>query len=248
MNQKEYLTKFKIPSFEYANKQFQEIKEQFIEMAQLKSDFDIEKFTVRKEGNFLAHNFHFLMRQYSLTLNELRTFLIEVEHTKRQIKEYESKGTEKVIVHQIDGSKTEKYADLYVDFLYNRLDMLDLQIADKSIRCERYEQMRKKIIELNGGPITNKQYQAEEPLYWKWFLEKKALAQLCQRRTGIHEGVVENIHYLEETPLINPQYQVKMRDGNGNVLNLDEAIKNVELRKLLQTNKKSLRRLENDSK
>ena len=43
-----------------------ELQDQFIEMGQLKSDFDVEKFTVRKEGNFLAHNFHFLMRQYSI--------------------------------------------------------------------------------------------------------------------------------------------------------------------------------------
>lgn len=247
MKQKEYLRKFKIPSFEYANKQFQELKDQFIEMAQIKSDFDIEKFTVKKEGNFIAHNFHFLMRQYSLTLNELRKFLIEVQEIKRKIKEYEKKSTEKIIVYQ-GANEVEKYADLYVDELYNRLDMLDLLIADKSIRCDRFEKMRKKLIELNGGDITNEQYQAEEPEYWKWFLQKKALAQMTQRNTGIHEGIIENIHYLEETPLINPEFQVKMRGKNGNPLDFDEAVRNVEIRKLLQTNKKSLKRLENDSR
>ena len=53
-------------SLKYIDKQFNELKEQFIEMGQLKSNFDIEKFTVKKEGGFIAHNFHFLMRQYLL--------------------------------------------------------------------------------------------------------------------------------------------------------------------------------------
>ena len=66
----------------------EELQQHFIEMGQLKSDFDIEKFTVRKEGNFLAHNFHFLMRQYSLTLTELRRMLLDREEQRRYIEKY----------------------------------------------------------------------------------------------------------------------------------------------------------------
>ena len=58
-------------------------------MGQLKSDFDVEKFTVRKEGNFLAHNFHFLMRQYSITLTELRRMILNREEMSRYVKKFQ---------------------------------------------------------------------------------------------------------------------------------------------------------------
>ena len=63
MNQFDFLKKQGIPSIEYLDNKYNELKKQFLEMSQLKSDFDIEKFTVKKEGHFIAHNFHFLMRQ-----------------------------------------------------------------------------------------------------------------------------------------------------------------------------------------
>ena len=66
-----------------------ELQEQFIEMGQLKSDFDVEKFTVKKEGNFLCHNFHFLMRQYSLTVTEMRRMLLEREEKRRTAVKYQ---------------------------------------------------------------------------------------------------------------------------------------------------------------
>ena len=176
------------------------MKDQFLETAQLKSDFDIEKFTVKREGNFIAHNFHFLMRQYSLTLFELKNSLIKQKEIKRLIEEYEIEGKKKIIIYN-NGYKVQKYADLFVSELYNRLDALDLKITDRAIRVERFEQARKKLIELNGREITNEQYQAEEPEYWKWYLGRKALWQRSQASTGIHEGIWENIHYLEKKAL-----------------------------------------------
>lgn len=236
MTIKKTLENLGITTFEYTNKKFQELKEQFLEMSQLKSNFDIEKFTVKKEGNFIAHNFHFLMRQYSLTLGELRRMLIEKEEKQRKIDECNElieKGEKKILVYTREG-KIEKYIDLYRDQLLNQLDLQEIGIADKAMRIIGFETCRLKLIELNGGKSpTNEQYQKEEPQYWKWFLEKKALYQLTQAKTGISEGIWENINYLEEKSLINPEFQVKMLE-NGQ-LNFDKIIENIELRK--STNK-----------
>lgn len=250
MKNKELLEKYGIFTFEYVNDEFNKLKEQFIEMAQLKSDFDIEKFTVKREGNFIAHNFHFLMRQYSLTLGELRRMLIEKEEKERKIIELKAlikKGEKKLLVYIGNGIQ-EKYVDLYKKQLINELDILDIDITNKAMRIIKFEQCRKKLIELNGGDITNEQYQKEEPLYWKWFLSRKALWQRSQTLTGIHEGVWENFHYLEEKSLINPEFQIEMSkktDKNGKIfLDLDKMMEEVELRKKLDSNHMNVELLE----
>ena len=46
------------------------IKNQVLEMAKIKCQFDAEKFTVGKQGPFVASQFHFLMRQYRFALSE----------------------------------------------------------------------------------------------------------------------------------------------------------------------------------
>jgi hypothetical protein len=228
MNVKEYLEKNGLNIFKHVDKKFNELKDQFIEMSQLKSDFDIEKFTIRKEGNFIAHMFHFLMRQYSLTLSELRRMLIEKKEFERKILEYNKKGMEKIIVYNGHG-KEEKFADLYVEHLINQLDLLEINIANKSMSIRYFELMRLKIIEMNDGEVpTNEQYQKEEPEYWKWFLTMRAKEQLAERQTGIKEGVWLNVGHLEQPAMLNDEFYVPMLDEKGS-LNLDYKKKDKRL-------------------
>lgn len=249
MTLKKHLKEFGFNTFKHADEKFNELKEQFIEMAQLKSDFDIEKFTVKKEGNFIAHNFHMLMRQYSLALSELKRMLIEKEEIERKIKECKAmlkNGESKLLVYEGNGKK-EKYADLYIKQLINQLDLLEINIVNKAMMVRGFEACRVKLIELNGNKeITNEQYQKEQPEYWKWFLQKRAVEQNKQAKTGISEGVWMNIGYLEEPALLNDNYQVKMLDDNG-FLNLITAEKDIAKRKVLgYENGKPLKLLEND--
>jgi hypothetical protein len=210
--------KMKIPSIEYADEKFNELKEQFIEMGQLKSDFDIEKFTVRKEGKFIAHNFHFLMRQYHLALYEMRRMLIDKEEKLRLISQVEQRikdGEKEIIIKTAEG-EIPKFTDLYSKQLHNELDLLEITMTNKIVMCARFEEMRNKLIEINGGVApTNEQYQKEEPMYWKQFLENKAKEQASERATGISAGIWESIRMLEEEPVINQEFKVKILDESG---------------------------------
>jgi len=226
------LEKLGFYTFKHVDDKFNELKAQFIEMSQLKSNFDIEKLTVKKQGSFIAHNFHFLMRQYSLALGELRKMLITKEENERKIDEIKDKGKDKILIYTHDG-KQEKYADLYIKELINRLDSLDLNIVSKVMMINSFEACRLKLIELNGGKVpTNEQYQNEEPKFLQWVLEGIALRQIKQRNTGITEGTWTNIDMLEEPALINPNFQVEMLDEKG-MLNVGNAIKNIQERRKL---------------
>jgi hypothetical protein len=237
MNVREFLEKNGFMIYKNANDKFNELKEQFIEMGQLKSDFDIEKFTVKREGNFIAHNFHFLMRQYSLALSELRRMLIEKEDLERRIKITRKKIRKKVILVIQDGKKQEKFPDLYIRELENQIDLLEVTLTNKAMMVKGFEACRLKLIELNGGKApTNEEYQAECPEYWKWFLSKRALEQFRQSKTGIHQGTWENIEYLEEPALINPAFQVKILTEKG--MNMDDLHAYIINRKKLGYNHK----------
>jgi hypothetical protein len=190
--------KFGTPAQEWGN-QWDELHEQFLEMSQLKSNFDMEKFTVASQGPHLAHQFHFLMRQYSLALHEVRRITLDREERLRQIEELEDGVIE-----------NGKYPDIEIMRHKNEIDLLELTLANKVAMCEYMEKLRQVLIAKNGGEFTNEQYQEEVPQYWKWFLTNKAKQQQLQAQTGVHEGTWQNIQLLEEPAPITPEFQLRM--------------------------------------
>jgi hypothetical protein len=189
---------------------FEELKGQFEEMGQLKSNFDIEKFTIAKEGKFLTHQFHFLMRQYSLALSELKRMWIERERQQRKL-------------NKLVDSKEED-ADLDALETQRQIDDLDITMQNKIKMCDYFEVCRKELIKKHGGKeFTNEEFQREMPEYWAWFMKKLALQEFNERQTGIKAGTFEVIQQIEEPALLNPNFQVKMLDDLGKVPLLDYA-------------------------
>jgi len=237
-----------------------ELQEQFIEMGQLKSDFDTEKFTIKKEGNFLCHNFHFLMRQYSLTLTELRRMLLEREEKRRMSEKYQKMmddGETLVPVLREHASGAEEFygtEEVWLDLeqagLWNQIRALEVTMTNKIAMIRKFEECRKVLIKQNGGkPFTNADYQEETPRYWKWFFERKVLREIKAHATGISSGTWENIDMLERPALINPEFQVKMLNDDG-MFDMKQLELDSELEKQLSEPRirKLLEALENDNK
>ena len=237
-----------------------ELQDQFIEMGQLKSDFDIEKFTIKKEGNFLCHNFHFLMRQYSITLTELRRMLLEREEKRRTAEKYQKlmdDGETLVPVLREHASGAEEFygtEDVWLDLeqasLWNQIRSLEVTMTNKIAMIRKFEECRKVLIKQNGGkPFTNADYQQEVPIYWKWFFERLVLWQIKSHATGIPKATWENIDLLERPALINPAFQVKMLNDDG-MFDMKQLELDSELEKQLSEPRirKLLEALENDNK
>ena len=203
MDYKKFLTNNKIPYFLDDNDKVNKIKNDCLEMARLKSDFDIDKFTVATQGDFIAHKFHFLMRQYSLAIYEAKRITLDREEKARQIKEWEEGKT-------VEG----KYPDLEIERLKNGIELDELSLANKIAMIDRFEILRVSLTKQNGKPFTDKQYQNEEPEYWKWFLTERARQQVAQAQTGIETGVWMNIANMEAEANLIPENQVKMLDEN----------------------------------
>ena len=237
-----------------------ELQDQFIEMGQLKSDFDTEKFTIKKEGNFLCHNFHFLMRQYSLTVTEMRRMLLEREEKRRTAVKYQKMmddGETMVPVLREHASGAEEFygtEDVWIDLeqarIWNQIKALEVTMTNKIAMIRKFEECRKELIRQNGGKtFTNAEYQEETPKYWKWFFERLVLRQIKAHATGISTGTWENIDMLERTALINPEFQVKMLNDDG-MFDMKQLELDSELEKQLSEPRirKLLEALEKDNK
>jgi len=206
MNLIDKLKALGVLDFKQTDSKLDEVWRDVLEMGQLKSNFDMEKFTVAREGPFRAHQFHFLMRQYGLALTELAKFQLDKEEKLREIGELQNQSA-----HKVDG----KYVDIELRRKQNEIKTIEMSIVSKASMVIYFEQLRRQLKKQNGQDFTNEQYQEEMPGYWKWFLENKAKEQIAQGCTGIHEGVWENIRFMEAPAPLNPEFQVKMLNSKG---------------------------------
>lgn len=200
-----------IRSIDDATRWIAEIKRDTLEMGQLKSDFDCDKLTRAKEGHFLAHQFHFCMRQYSLALYEVRRMLVEIERNRRNIQRLYDEGADCELLAD------HEFADLKILEMQNEIELTELSLVNKKSIVRNMERIRQELIKQNGGPITNEQYQAEEPAYWKWFLERHALLERKQAETGIKFGTWLNMEHLEQPALLDPENQVAIMNEEGQI-------------------------------
>ena len=220
---------------EYENK-YEELRGQFLAMGQLKSNFDMEKFTVATQGNFIAHQYHFLMRQYSLALRELRTLMLDLEEKHRIYESYANGET-----------PHGKYQDLEMARTQVDIDRIELTAINKLAMCNYFEKLRVVLIEKNGGEITNAQYQQEVPYYWEWYLQCVAVDEAKQAETGIHSGTWRAIKHLEAEAPMTPEFQIPMLDDKTGMFDLNEAQLNINQRIGLDNRVKIIREVINKS-
>lgn len=213
MSLHEELKKINIPHDVPSGKQAEELESQILEMAQLKSEFDVEKYTLATKGPFLASRFHFLMKQYHHAYREAKQMLIERDEMIRTIddlrKQIEDGNVNKVI-YTNEGMKMI-WLDLEIDKLKNNIGNLEVALVNKLAMCNMFEKCRLKLIELNGGKApTNEQFQAEQPEQQKWMLMQQARLQIDSRITGASEGTLLALDWLQEPAMLNPAFQVEL--------------------------------------
>ena len=136
------------------------------------------------------------MRQYSLTLTELRRMLLEKEEHRRYIEKYKKLLNDGVEITKVFGEfgEEDKWVDIELAGQWNSMKALEVTMTNKIAMIRKFEEVRQKLIEMNGGDApTNAEYQKETPQYWKWFFEKLSLWQVKAHATGITRGTWENI-------------------------------------------------------
>src|SRR3990167_3401476 len=134
MSLSENLESFGIPGTDFTSALEEEIHQQCIEMGQLKTDFDIQKYTIASKGPFIASQFHMLMRQYGLCKYELKRMAYDREELNRRIEDYEDQlqtNKSKMITVWTDKGMQEKYLDLEILKLKNQVQLQEIEFTNK---------------------------------------------------------------------------------------------------------------------
>jgi len=217
MSLTEQLKQFGIPSEDTIN----DVIKDCIEMGQLKSEFDIEKFTIASKGPFPVHQFHMLMRQYGLAQSEMRRMLLDKDEIERNIQELQD-----IIPKWFDEATNRwKFKDIEIKRLQNDLDMLHITVVNKIASCAYFEKCRLKFHELYGDKLINENYQAEEPEAIKWHLLNLAKEEASERLTGIKQGTWMIAAQCDAPALLTPDYKLNLLENGGLDLNtLNKAL------------------------
>ena len=213
MSLNEELKKINIPHNVPSGAMAEELESQILEMAQLKSEFDVEKYTLATKGPFIASQFHFLMKQYHHAYREAKRMLIERDEmirTKDDLRKQIEDGAVNKVIYTNDGMKMI-WLDLEIDKINNNIGNLEVSLVNKLAMCNMFEKCRLKLIELNGGQApTNEQFQKEQPEQQKWMLMQQARLQIDSRITGASEGTLLALDWLQEPALLNPEFKVEL--------------------------------------
>lgn len=169
------------------------IKNDSIEMGRLKSDLDISQFTVNSVGPFPAHQFHFLMRQYSIAALELWRMENDRNRLQKTIDAYSGMR---------DRPEDGWFRDNAVVDLQIQIETLELSIRNKRGMCEKFEEVRQLLIKQNGKEFLDKQFQDEEPKYWEWFFTSMLARLQRQQVTGVPEHVQKSIEQYVSDPIL----------------------------------------------
>jgi len=194
------------------NKKLKELKEVFMEMSPVKSEFDILNFTLAKEGPFIAHQYHFIIKQYSVAYSELKRLFLDKLEEERNLEKLKNKF------------KKEENDDINVFRSQMKIENLEFEIQWQKYKIDRYEFIRKKLEKENWWKITYAQYNAEEPWYWEWNLNNQARQELLQRQTWLSKWVVNAFDMASRENNILPDYKIDHIIDENWKLNIEKII------------------------
>ena len=152
---------------EDVTKKLSELHEEFKKFSQVKSDFQIEKFSVVSEGSVRSHQYRHGLKQIEVGLYQVKLWLIQAEGLKRKIARWEERAG--------------RDDDLRILKAKTELQRLELSVIGRLREIEKYNQICD-YLKNEFGPFTAEDYQRDEAAYYAQRLAKQSLAS--GRREG----------------------------------------------------------------
>jgi hypothetical protein len=190
-------------STDYLDKVFSSISSRFeeeLELAQGRSNFQIEKFMGCNQYTISSQYKHILKNAEIMRRELFREIKEGIEHQREfediwfnnpeGVKARENSGSVKV--PDRDGVLKSKWWDLEQYQYKIDQQQLAVSIKDKVSQLAFFDTLLDAIKEMNGGPITQEQFDKEEPEYWTRRLSKQMHDEMISFKTGIKYGNIES--------------------------------------------------------
>ena len=161
--------------------------EESVELAQSRSNFQIEKFIAHDSPSIPA-SFHSLLVNRRVLGQNILELVIEIKEKTREFDYKWAKGEEplmwdgKLCWKDLDDTKLEYY-----------LKSCEIKFKDYYQQMMFFDRLMNKLIEKNGGPITREQFEQEDHIYWERRFANQAFDNMVGGRTGVGAGDVSSI-------------------------------------------------------
>ena len=185
------------------------------EMAQGRTNFQIEKFIALNTHNISVAFEHMLKERRSMASGYM-TKLIEMKERVREF-DYKWKDVEdksQPIFWEIGGpgggSKKLCWFDLEELELMHYLKGSEMEIRDRLHQMQHMDKILDKLVQQNGGtPPTREQFLEENQEYWDTRLAEQALDDLMASQTGISGGNLQAMRRASAPSVVDERNQFK---------------------------------------
>ena len=162
------------------------------ELAQTRSNFQIEKFIVL--GNYtIPAAVHQILRERRVSAEAYVELLITMKERSREF-EHRWKDNDKsqpVESKTAEGGYKQHWFDLDQYRLYIFLKSSELEIRDRIQQMETLDKILISLYEKNGGPVSREQFESEDHIYWERRFADQMFDEIVSKNSGISEG---NLH------------------------------------------------------
>ena len=170
-------------------------KESERELAQGRSNFQIEKFIVHDNFTIPSAFKAAIINRKSVAENLLNG----IQEAKRVTREFHYKWDDKDKSQPIwwktrDGGEELCWYDID-EFNFNRfIDGLNAGFRAQTTELEFFDSVIEKLIDMNGGhPPTKAEFDADQPVYWERRFANQALDELLAARSGVSAGNIRSM-------------------------------------------------------
>lgn len=165
------------------------------ELAQGRSDFQIEKFIIHDNFTIPSAFKSALINRRSVAEGLLQ----QIIEAKRAAREFHYKWDGKDKTQPIwwktrDGGEELCWYDIDEFHFHRMLEGLNRGFKSSVEELECFDKLISRLIELNGGKLVSRdQYNADQPNYWERRLANQSLDDLLAAKTGVNAGNIRSM-------------------------------------------------------
>lgn len=202
----------------YLEQVFKEIykwEEEDKELAQGRSNFQIEKFFLL-DAHTIPSAFQSALKNRRIMAEGFMQKILEMKEKQREFdykwSHWEDKSKPQFWKTHGPGGGGEKlcWYDLDKLTLENFIKTSELEIRDRVYQIEFFDKILNKLVEINGGPVSREQFNEEDHIYWERRFSEQAYDAIMQAKTGIDLGTIHSIRRaIAPTILDNDENRIK---------------------------------------
>ena len=162
------------------------------ELAQTRSNFQIEKFIVL--GNYtIPAAVHAVLKERRVSAEAYVELLITMKEKSREFEHRwkDNDRSQPVETKTAEGGYKQHWFDLDQYRLYVFLKSSELEIRDRIQQMETLDKILHSLYEKNGGPVSREQFESEDHIYWERRFADQMYDEIISKNSGISQG---NLH------------------------------------------------------